>query len=296
MPSSCGRSMTSLIDRTCIGNTVTQIDDNSLFTKSIHRKAGGSSAVPDRLQRLATALFVTGFAGSVAATRIMAPFNGAAGRLGTYRTDQAHAAFPDELPRHGSPPELQQTRALLVELQALLQAPPTAPDALGNDVRARAREITRSLALIDRAVNQATRNHTQPAPLGMCASPADEAVAFVSTNFTFNNGGKGSFTIEITGNEGSQHFTFASGTSQSSVIAAINTFTKATGIEAGQSDMNPGRVEMTSVDPGADSLIRLRILDGPDLIFAEPIGGPPLGDLKDYGANALVLRAIDDKP
>ena len=288
--------MTSLIDRTCIGTTVTQIDDNSLFAKSIHRKAGGSSAVPDRLQRLATALFVTGFAGSVAATRIMAPFNGAAGHLGTYRTGQAHARYPDELPRNGIPLELQQTRALLVELQALLHSPRTATDALGNDVRARAREVTRSLALIDRAVNQATRNETQPAPLGMCAAPADEAVAFLSTNLTYANGGKGSLTLEITGNEGTQQFTFASGTSQSSIIAAINSFTKTVGVEAEQSTMNTGRVQMTSVDPGTDSLIRLRVLNGPDLIFAEPIGGPALGDLKDYGANALVLRALEDKP
>lgn len=288
--------MTSLIDRTCIGNTVTQIDDNSLFAKSIHRKAGGSSVVPDRLQRLATALFVTGFAGSVAATRIMAPFNGAAGRLGTYRTDQAHAAFPDKLRRQGSPPELQQTRALLVELQALLQAPRTAPDALGNDVRARAREITRSLALIDRAVNQATSHEAQSSPLGMCAAPADEAVALISTNAVYLNGGNGSLTIEIAGNEGAQQFTFASGTTQASIVAAINSFTQMTGVDADQSKTNPGRVEMTSVDTGVDSLIRLRVLNGPDLIFAEPIGGPPLGDLKDYGANALVLRAIDDKP
>ena len=130
----------------------------------------------------------------------------------------------------------------------------------------------------------------------MCAAPADEAVAFLSTNLTYANGGKGSLTLEITGNEGTQQFTFASGTSQSSIIAAINSFTKTVGVEAEQSTMNTGRVQMTSVDPGTDSLIRLRVLNGPDLIFAEPIGGPALGDLKDYGANALVLRALDDKP
>ena len=54
---------------------------------------------------------------------------------------------------------------------------------------------------------------------------------------------------------------------------------------------------MRTIETGADSLIRLRVLlYGPDLIFAEPIGGPALGDLKDYGTNALVLAAAKDKP
>lgn len=284
--------MTSLIYRTRIGITVTRIDDNSLLAKSTRRKAGGSSAASDRFQRIATALFVTGFAGSVVGTRIMAPLRG----VSETRPFAEERSVQGTTNSDSTPSELHQTRALLVELRALLHSPRTVPMATGNEVQSRAQEIARSLALIDRAVDQAAFRNAQPAPLGMCASPADEAVAFVSTNFTLNNGGKGSLSLEITGNEGTQQFTFASGTTQSSVIAAINTFTEATGVEAGQSDMNPGRVEMTSVDPGADSLIRLRILDGPDLIFAEPIGGPPLGDLKDYGANALVLRAIDDQP
>ncbi len=130
----------------------------------------------------------------------------------------------------------------------------------------------------------------------MCAAPAVAAVTFLSTNSSLNNGGKGALTIEITGNDGTQQFTFASGTSQSGIIAAINSFTKATGVEADQSKMNPGRVEVRTVETGADSLIRLWTLNGPKLIFAEPIGGPRLGDLKDYGTNALVLRAAKDKP
>ena len=130
----------------------------------------------------------------------------------------------------------------------------------------------------------------------MCAAPAVAAVTFLSTTSAYANGGKGSLTIEITGNDGTQQFTFASGTSQSSIIAAINSFTKATGVEAEQSRINPVRVEVRTVETGADSLIRLWTLNGPDLIFAEPIGGPALGDLKDYGANALVLRAVDNEP
>ena len=249
--------------------------------------------IATRLQRLATAIFVTGVAGSVAATRIMAPIHGVSDPrpLTDSRADwgQTHS--------YSTPSGLQQTRALLIELQATIQAARTVDDTAGSSARARVREIARSLALIDRAVSQATSYEAQPAPFGMCAAPAVAAVTFLSTTSTYTNGGKGALSIEITGNDGTQQFAFASGTTQSSIIAAINSFSEATGVEADQSKMNPGRVQITTVDPGADSLIRVRVLlGGPDLIFAEPIGGPALGDLKDYGVNALVLRAVDNDP
>ncbi len=267
-------------------------DLNKPFANSTHRGASGSSAVPSRFHRIATAVFVTGFAGTVVASRMLAPFNGVSEPrpLADRRADQS------ERHSYSTPSELQKTRALLIELRAALQAARTVDDTDGSSARARVREIARSLALIDRAVSQATPFEAQPAPFGMCAAPADAAVTFLLTSSTYSNGGKGSLTIEITGNDGTQQFTFASGTSQSGIIAAINSFTKATGVEAEQSRINPGRVEVRTVETGADSLIRLWTLNGPDLIFAEPIGGPALGDLKDYGANALVLRAVDDNP
>ncbi len=268
-------------------------DLNKPFTNSTRRGARESSAVPSRFQRIATAVFVAGFAGTVVASRMLAPLNG----VSEPRPLADRRAHRGQRHSYSTPSGFQQTRALLIELQAALQAARTADDTVGHTARARAREIARSLALIDRAVNQATAHEARPAPVGICAAPADAAVTFLSTSSTYSNGGKGALTIEITGNDGTQPFTFASGTSQSSIIAAINSFTKATGVEADQSHMNPGRVQISTVDPGADSLIRLRVLlGGPDLIFAEPIGGPALGDLKDYGANALVLRAVDNEP
>ncbi len=268
-------------------------DFNKPFTNSTCRRVCGSSAVPSRFQRIATAVFVTGFAGTVVASRMLAPFNG----VSEPRAFADRRAEGGQRHRYSTPSGFQETRALLIELQAALQAARTVDDTVGSSARARAREIARSLALIERAVRQATSYEAQPAPLGMCATPADAAVTFLSTDSAYSNGGKGALWIEITGNNGTQQFTFASGTSQSSIIAAINSFTKATGVEADQSKMNPGRVQISTVEPGADSLIRLRVLlDGPDIIFAEPIGGPALGDLKDYGANALVLRAVDDEP
>ena len=263
-------------------------DSNKPFTNSTRRPPSGSSEVPSRFHRIATAVFVTGFAGTVVASRMLASLNGVSQPrpLVDGRADQGQRH------NHLTPPGLQQTRALLIELQAALQVARTVDDTVGSS--ARARELARSLALIDRAVSQATPYEPQPAPFGICAAPADAAVTFLSTNSTYSNGGKGALTIEITGNDGTQQFTFASGTTQASIIAAINSFTKATGVEADQSEINPERVEVRTVETGADSLIRLWTLDGPDLILTEPIGGPVLGDLKDYGTSALVLRAVKE--
>ncbi|MEE8153834.1 MAG: flagellin hook IN motif-containing protein [Phycisphaerales bacterium] len=235
---------------------------------------------------------MTGFAGTVVASRMLAPLNGVS-ELRPLADRRAHRG---QRHSYSTPSGFQETRALLIELQAAVQAARTADDTVRRTARARAREIARILALIDRAVSQTTAREARPAPLGICAAPAAAAVTFLSTSGTYSNGGEGALTIEITGNDGTQQFTFASGTTQSSIIAAINSFTKSTGVEADQSKMNPGRVEVRTVEIGADSLIRLWTLDGPDLIFAEPIGGPPLGDLKDYGTNALVLRAAENKP
>ncbi len=276
------------------------VNATSASAKARRSTSGRRPEIATRLQRLATGILVTGFAGTVVASRILAPFSGGSRSGGVPNAAPRHAADArtdwDQRGNYLTPSGFQQTRALLIELQAALQAARTVDDTVGSSARAGAREIARSLALIDRAVSQATPHEAQPAAFGIYAAPADAAVTFLSTSSTYANGGKGALTIAITGNDGTQQFTFASGTTQSSIIAAINSFSKVTGVEADQSKMNPGRVEVRTVEIGADSLIRLWTLNGPDLIFAEPIGGPALGDLKDYGVNALVLSSVDDNP
>jgi flagellin len=62
---------------------------------------------------------------------------------------------------------------------------------------------------------------------------AQQAGVFLSTNGAINLGGTGSaFTIEITGALGSRELSFASGTTVSQIVTAINTFTDVTGVEA----------------------------------------------------------------
>lgn len=114
------------------------------------------------------------------------------------------------------------------------------------------------------------------------------AEVYLSTNATLANGGNGSITFEITGNDGVQQFTFASGTTQANIISAINTFKAALGVSA-IADAN--RVELRSTKYGSSQFVRARILEGTssNLVFSVNSGGTGTQDYKDLGRDATVL-------
>ncbi|MEE8153835.1 MAG: hypothetical protein V3T53_02620 [Phycisphaerales bacterium] len=187
---------------------------------------------------------------------------------------------------------MQETRRLLIALRRAVEAVGAADDTSRLQAQARAREIARSLAVIDRIVDAAEFPNGRSVAFGLCASPAEPAVAYLSTSDFLQLG----IVISIHGTEGVQGFAFISGSSQGGIIKAINAFTRTTGVEAEPSDQNASRVELRTIEAGSDAFLRVHRIDGNNVIFAEPIGGPALGDLKDYGANALVLRAVVDEP
>ena len=121
---------------------------------------------------------------------------------------------------------------------------------------------------------------------------AQTGQVYLSTAGTFSGNGGGALTIEITGNDGVQQFTFASGTLQASILTAINSFTDAIGVSASISS-NTARVELRSLEYGSEAFVRVKELDGPanmDFIFASAgAGGSALTDLKDEGVDATVL-------
>lgn len=117
---------------------------------------------------------------------------------------------------------------------------------------------------------------------------ARTADVFLSTNATLDNGGNGSITFEITGNDGVQQFTFASGTTQANIIAAINTFTDAIGVSATAA---ANRVELSSTRFGSEQFARAKILEGTaaGLVFADATLGTGSQNLKEIGQDAVVL-------
>ena len=121
---------------------------------------------------------------------------------------------------------------------------------------------------------------------------AETGQVYLSTGATLdNNGGDGSITFEVTGNEGVQQFTFASGTSQANIISAINTFSEALGVSAIQNTANTDRVELRSTGYGTSEFVRMKTLEGTadELLFDTAAAVTGTTDLKDLGVDAVVL-------
>lgn len=122
---------------------------------------------------------------------------------------------------------------------------------------------------------------------------AQTGAVFLSTGATFGNGGSGEVSFEITGTKGVQQFTFASGTSQANILAAINSFKDALGVSAVQNGTDAARVQINSTGYGADSFVRVKELSnensGTSFIFSTAASTTSVDDLKDYGRNATIL-------
>jgi hypothetical protein len=115
---------------------------------------------------------------------------------------------------------------------------------------------------------------------------AESAILYLSTGWTLDTDGKGPVTILVQSVEhfSVDAFTFASGTSASSIIAAINSFHDDLGVTAAFSDEPPYRLELRSFVVGDEAKVQIQQVGGlPPMIFAQPVGGIPSYDLTDFG-------------
>lgn len=269
------------------------LNANATPAKARRVSRGCRLEVATPFQRLATGIFVTGFAGTVVASRVLAPLNavGGGGHVSAAPSnfDAPVKLASSEQSGDSASVRMQETRRLLIELRQAVQDIAVADDTSRMKSQARAHEIARSLAAIDRVVSAAELPNARSIALGQCAVPAEPAVAYLHTSDFLQM----AVYLSIHGTEGEETFRFLSGSSQGSIVRAINAFTQSTGVEAEPSNQNASRVELRTVEHGSDAFLRVHRIDGNNIIYAEPIGGPALGDLKDYGVNALVLQAVD---
>ncbi len=95
---------------------------------------------------------------------------------------------------------------------------------------------------------------------------AQQAGLYLSTNGALNlNGGTNSaFTFEIAGALGSRELSFASGTQITDIVAAINTFTDVTGVEAVASSNGTGFV-VRSTEFGNDAFASVKVVNAADI-------------------------------
>ena len=217
-----------------------------------------------RLQRLGTATLAVGFAGAVVASRVV--------------------------PRPAED-RLDHTRRLLHQVQGDVRvARVIAEDpVLSRSVR----QIESTLAGIERITAASNPQALRALDQEVCVS-AQAAVVFLSTGKVYGSMfGEGSITLEVTGNDGAQQFTFASGTTQANIITAINSFNVALGVSAAQSQISPARVSVSSTRINSDAFVRLKEVNGPieDIIFASAMSMTPFDNYMDYGRNAITLSA-----
>ena len=95
-------------------------------------------------------------------------------------------------------------------------------------------------------------------------------------------------TIDLGGESGAAPFTFASGTTQADVIAAINAVVQTTGVAAQASEVNPDRVQLQSILPGGDAFVSAEQTSGIDpLIHPSADRGSPVWRLIAHGETGI---------
>ena len=218
---------------------------------------------PPALQRLGAATVAIGFAAAVVASRVT--------------------------PRGHGTSSLDQTRRMLHHVRdevraARVVAPNLALQRTLRKTEAALAEIARITGVSDWRALRALDD--------LICQSGQTAMVFLSTGFNFSSGNnEGSITIEVTGNDGMQQFTFASGTSQANIITAVNSFREIMGVSATASVVAPLRVEFRSLDVGSTHFVRIRELNGltNDFIFTSALATTALDTHKDFGESLTTL-------
>ena len=116
------------------------------------------------------------------------------------------------------------------------------------------------------------------------------ASAQVATvNYTGGTLASASVTVQVTGNLGSQVFTFASGTTTTDIAAAINTSKAQTGVSASVIG-SAGNLSLYSTGFGTSQYVTVGVLDDAgNQMDASSLSSGSGGFGKDYGRNASVM-------
>jgi len=103
-----------------------------------------------------------------------------------------------------------------------------------------------------------------------------------------SNGNQGSVTFEVAGTRGSQQFTFASGSSNTAIVNAINSFKETLGVSAALSGTHVG---VRSTTYGSESFVRIREVANANAatsFIRNGTGGGSVDDLRTTGRDARV--------
>jgi flagellin len=103
----------------------------------------------------------------------------------------------------------------------------------------------------------------------LVTNSAQQGALYLSTNGDLNlgGGGNGLFTIEVTGSLGSRELSFASGTTRTQIIAAINTYSDVTGVAASTftSSGSSSGIRLLSNEYGSTAFVGVRIVNAANI-------------------------------
>lgn len=118
-------------------------------------------------------------------------------------------------------------------------------------------------------------------------SASTGTVYLLDNGGTMSANGTGQVTFEVTGNAGTQQFTFASGTANSAVAASINTFTESLGVSA---TLSGTEIRLDSSSYGSDQFVRVKQLsdNGGSFYVASSGNGAGVNEFKGAGVDAEV--------
>jgi flagellin len=120
-------------------------------------------------------------------------------------------------------------------------------------------------SISDYSVNSAKFNGTSQDVDVLVTQSAQQGILFLSfgaANLNLNGAGSGNFTLEITGANGSRELQFASGTSLSDMVSAINTFTDITGITASLASTGATTgIALVSEEFGDDEFANVKVIN-----------------------------------
>lgn len=120
-----------------------------------------------------------------------------------------------------------------------------------------------SASVTDYQVNGAKFEGASQAVDVLVTQSAQQGILFMSfgaTSLNLNSADSGNFTIEITGSQGSRELQFASGTTLTQMVTAINTFTDITGLVASVASGGTG-LALSSEGFGSDEYSTVKVVN-----------------------------------
>ncbi|MBL8757136.1 MAG: flagellin [Phycisphaerae bacterium] len=96
----------------------------------------------------------------------------------------------------------------------------------------------------------------------LITTSAQTAALFLSTNGALDTSAGALFTVEVAGSLGSRELSFASGTTNAQIVAAVNNFRDVTGVSAAVfTSGSVSNIQLSSIEYGSDAFVSVKVVN-----------------------------------